>query len=547
MTTPRTEGERARYGNFARSSSVERYVAAAALTIVGMAAVLVFQRRVPDGLVYGVCVAICARYLGTGPSLLASALSVIAIDLTTLPPLGSIELTHPEEPAYLLVFVVLVLVISGMTHSMRAAQASAERVATRAIGLREVTTAFAAAALPKDVAHIVLSQGLALTGATSGILVLVDGYELRVLDWIRPKRNPSDGPPRVTLDGDGPLARTLRERKPIWIASRDDFRVRFPHAYARLSPDSSAAAFLALPLMHGEALVGGLVMGFPSTAAFDAVDETFATLLAQSVGSALDRARTFELERKGRREAETMAHAREEVLGVVAHDLRNPLGVVGAALEMLGEWNLSHEERNKLIASASRAVKQMNRLIGDLLDVMRLETGHLTLDLEDVPVATLLNDAADSVKHVALQNNITLAVDPPDKMVTVRADRGRLAQALANLLGNAIKFTPKGGHVELRSRQDGRAAVVIEVADTGPGIPPEGLPHLFDRFWQGRRADRRGVGLGLPITKGIIEAHGGRIWVDSEVGHGSRFCFTLPLSVRQAESSREAVAAVHSA
>ena len=517
--------------------TVERYAAAAGLTLVGLVATVLFQRLrgVPDAFVFAAIVAVSARFFGTGPGLLASGLSIVAIDLTVLPPLGSIELTHPEELPYVAVFVVLVLVINGTTHSMRVAQSSAEAVASRATRLLEVTTLLSEATTTRDVARVVIGHGLDMTEATSGLVGVMDGNTLRVLDW-RTSAAGASGPfPTITIDGDGPLAEALRRREPVWVESREHFRERFPKAFQRLPLDNRANAFVALPLLHGEELVGGFVMGFVALSAFGATDKTFAQLLAQSVGNAMARARTFEREQAGRRDAETMARAREEVLGVVAHDLRNPLGVVGSAVEMLRE-DLTQQEREKFLTVATRSLHQMNRLIGDLLDVMRLETGHLSLDTEIVPVTTALEEAGESIKHVAVERGITLAVARPETSLRVRADRGRLAQVFGNLLGNAIKFTPKGGRVELRSWQkDGDVA--FEIADTGPGVSREAQTHLFDRFWQERQSDKRGVGLGLPIAKGIVEAHGGRIWVDSEPGKGSRFCFTLPAVTSEKQGS----------
>jgi signal transduction histidine kinase len=224
-----------------------------------------------------------------------------------------------------------------------------------------------------------------------------------------------------------------------------------------------------------------------------------------------------------------MAHAREEVLAVVAHELRNPLGVAQSAIQMLGEVELAAAGKERLVGAGTRALNQMSRLIGDLLDVMRMETGHLALDSEELSVASVLAQSEESARHLAAARNIDVAVQPGDPALRVRADRGRVAQVFGNLLGNAIKFTPDGGHIGVRAWRDGDDAV-FEVADSGSGVEPENLSHLFDRFWQAKESDGRGVGLGLPITKGIVEAHGGRIWVESEVGKGSRFRFTLPIA-----------------
>ena len=341
-------------------SDVERYLAAAALTAVAYAITLLFQQfyGIPDALVFAAAVALSARFFGTGPSLLASALAIVIMDFTILPPRGSVELTHPEEIVYVALFAVLVLIISGTTHSLR--------------------------------------------------------------------------------------------------ESRE----------------------------HAEALAAS---------------------------------------------AEKVARTREEVLGIVAHDLRNPLSVMQSTLAMLQEPGLSDGNRAKLLAVGERSARQMGRLIGDLLDITRLETGHLSLEAEPIAANALLGEVAETLRPLAAERGISLSVLPAGDSLRARADRGRVAQVLGNLVGNALKFTPRDGRVDLKARRAG-SEVILEVDDTGPGIPREDQSHLFTRFWQARKSDGRGVGLGLTIAKGIVEAHGGRIWVESEPGRGSRFCFTLPVA-----------------
>jgi signal transduction histidine kinase len=481
---------------------------------------------VPDAMVFAATIALTARFFGIGPSLVASALSIAAIDYTILAPLGKLEFNHPEESADLIVFVVLSLVISGTTHSLRVARAKSEQLASRANRLLDVTTRLAEAELPADVARVMIGQGLEVAEAVSGMIGIVSGNELRVIER-RTTRRDDTLTPTLSLDADTPLAEAMRRREPVWVESREEFRRQFPTAHERLLSDSEASAFLALPLMHGDELVGGLVLGFRASSAFGATDQAFARLLAQSAGSALARACTLERERDGRLEAETMARARQEVLGVVAHDLRNPLGVVSSTVQMLAELDLPAPERKKLIGAGKRAVTQMNRLIGDLLDVMRIDSGRLMLEIEDLPITTVISHAEENVQHLADERNIALTFEQSDLDLNANIDRSRLIQVLGNLLGNAIKFTPPGGNVSLRAWRNGDDAV-FEVADDGPGIPPADQAHLFDKYWQARANDRRGVGLGLAISKGIVEAHGGHLWVESEPGMGSRFYFIIP-------------------
>ena len=406
-----------------------------------------------------------------------------------------------------------------------AANTAALWAATR---LLEVTTLLGEAATVSDIARIVIEHGLDVTEASSGLLGVMDAGAFRVVEWRTPETAAANDP-CVACAGasDGPLAEALRKREPVWLESRARFRQLYPTAFDCLPRDSRARAFVALPLLHGDELVGGLLMGFHKRSALSATGRTFAQLLAQSAGNALARVRTFEREQTRRRNAETMAEAVEQVLGVVAHDLRTPVGVVGMAVQMLQEPNLTVAEREKFLGAARRGLRQMNRLVGDLLDVIRLKTGHLALETEVVRVATALDEAAECVQKVASARALILSVEHPTLTLRVRADRGRLAQVLGHLLDNAVKFTPQGGRILLRARGNADE-VVFEVADTGPGIQAGVQSHLFDRFWQVPEADRLAVGLGLPIAQAIVETHGGRIWVESEPGKGSRFYFTLP-------------------
>jgi signal transduction histidine kinase len=179
-----------------------------------------------------------------------------------------------------------------------------------------------------------------------------------------------------------------------------------------------------------------------------------------------------------------------------------------------------------------RSGERMNHLIQDLLSVTTIEAGRLSIAPRKVSVHDLLEDAAQTLEAIAREKSLTLSFDSAattaSQLPAVRADPGRVQQIFSNLVGNAVKFTPAGGSITLSAvRGDGK--VQFSVTDTGPGIPPAQIPRLFGKFWQAKRGDGRGVGLGLAIARGIVEAHGGTITVESEVGRGSVFTFALPL------------------
>jgi signal transduction histidine kinase len=181
----------------------------------------------------------------------------------------------------------------------------------------------------------------------------------------------------------------------------------------------------------------------------------------------------------------------------------------------------------------------MNRMIGDLLDATRLQAGRLSLDLANIDACKIVREAQETLAAAAAERRIELRSRAPDRECWVRADEGRLLQVIGNLVGNALKFTSEGGHVTLSAVPE-ESEVVFRVSDDGPGIPPEHQAHLFDSFWQARTGDRRGVGLGLSITKDIVNALEGRLWVESTVGVGSTFAFALPLVQRRDRSEYSA-------
>jgi signal transduction histidine kinase len=341
----------------------------------------------------------------------------------------------------------------------------------------------------------------------------------------------------ISISSGYTLAHAVRTGEALWFGSLEEMRQRFPWAAERLRNASSRQAQASIPLIHRGETIGGLVLSFAEPTALGAVDHAFTLLLAQATAAALQRARSYDVEREKRHEAEILARAREDVLGVVAHDLRNPLHLIGMTVELVAEPEQPPERREQLLGVIGRACAQMNRLIGDLLDSVRLQTGRLSLEAEAVDAREIIRQAEESFRSTAESRRITLRTSVPDDAVVVRADSGRVQQVLGNLVGNALKFTPAGGTVVVSARPaDGAPEVEFDVADDGPGIPPENLDRLFDRFWQARKGEKGGVGLGLAIAKGIVEAHGGHIAVRSQPGVGTTFAFTLPVVERVAGS-----------
>jgi signal transduction histidine kinase len=261
------------------------------------------------------------------------------------------------------------------------------------------------------------------------------------------------------------------------------------------------------------------------------------TLLARSIRYAMERKR-FDRERlhllasekAARERAEAALRARDDVLHVVSHDLGNSLSaiVVNASflIRTLPEDDAGVRTR---IAGIRDLAKQMQRLRQDLLDVASIEAGRLSLEPGEVRVGELLEALHERFEPLAAEKEISLLAENRTGELTISADRERLLQALGNLLGNAVKFTPPGGTVTVQAEREG-GLVHLRVHDTGPGIAPGSLPRVFDRFYTERAGNPRGTGLGLAIARGLAEAHGGRIGAESVEGKGSTFSITVPVS-----------------
>jgi signal transduction histidine kinase len=239
----------------------------------------------------------------------------------------------------------------------------------------------------------------------------------------------------------------------------------------------------------------------------------------------------FEVERQRLghmyRAAQSAVQAREEVLHMVAHDLRNPLSTIGMTAELLIEMPVTEEQRQKHARTIARCGKSMNSLIQDLLDFARLEAGRIRVEPVATEVDDLLEQVVELMQPIASAADVRFSVSGGSEVPPVSVDRERVARVFSNLIGNALKFTPPGGRVDVRTQLAGEE-VRFSVADNGPGIPPERVSQIFESFWQANQDDRRGIGLGLAISRHIIDAHGGRIGVQSEVGGGSEFWFTVP-------------------
>lgn len=333
--------------------------------------------------------------------------------------------------------------------------------------------------------------------------------------------------PSAVLTKYHPMMRVLATGHPVLEVqvTPELIQASFVHEAQRQTVRALAPlSYICVPLLgsgKGKPL-GVLTLATASSGRrYDVADLALAADLSRRAALVVEHARLFH-------EAEQATRARDEILAVVAHDLRNPLNtVMMAAGLMLETSSPERPAERRQVEIVRRAADRMNRMIQDLLDVKRMESGRLGLEPKPETVAGLVGDTIEMLRPLAEGSSIRLESHVAPNLPRVLADATRISQVLSNLVGNAVKFTPREGVITITA--DGLDAEVrFSVIDTGAGIPAEQLPHIFGRFWQARTSDRRGIGLGLAIAKGIVEAHRGRIWVESSVGLGSTFYFTLP-------------------
>jgi len=305
------------------------------------------------------------------------------------------------------------------------------------------------------------------------------------------------------------------------LMAHDDARLVKPDELGSVAPleTRQQLALYCLPLSNSERFLGLVYLGFSSATRFPEGFEQLAISLAPRVAASIVRQQGVDILRQA-------IASRDDVLSVVAHDLRNPISVISLAANSLHQ-RVNDPSVRRTVERIIRAAQRGDHLIRDLLDASAIEDGRFVIEKRPLETANAILAAIESQQSLAATASMILATDLSPELPSIEGDEERLLEVLENLIGNAVKFTGAGGTV-LVGASYRENEVLVWVKDTGQGIPIEHLPFLFDRFWQARKRDRRGTGLGLTICKGIVEAHGGRIWADSAPGEGTTVFFTLP-------------------
>ncbi|HEX8795257.1 MAG TPA: sensor histidine kinase KdpD [Polyangiaceae bacterium] len=494
-----------------RTPHLELAGAAAAIVAVAASTVISWygfgHDELPDVvMIFLLGVLLVSMRFGYVPSLLSAVLSVIAFDFFFVPPYFSFAVTDLRHIVTFAVMLLVAVVISHLTNRIRSQADSARNSERRTASL------------------YALSREL---GVAHGRERLIEVAERHIRDVFGGARIAV-----LTPGAHGMLEPVFKEPGTIDPGDKDLGVAEWAWLHQRPAGKSTdtlpSARALFLPLKGARGRVGVLAI-YPSDATqLDDPDarqlvDTFAGL----VGSAIERTELAEEARKARLRVET-EQLRNSLLSSVSHDLRTPLAVVtGSTSALLDEHGPKDEKvRRELLQTAHEESLRLNRLVGNLLDMTRLEAGALRVQKEPQPVEEVVGAALGRMEDRLQGREVHTSI--PLDMPLVPFDPALIEQVLINLLENATKYTPSGTPIDVSARvHDGE--VEIEVADRGPGVDSRDRERVFEKFYRAREGEGGGVGLGLTICRGIVSAHGGRIWVDDRAGGGAVFRFTLPL------------------
>jgi signal transduction histidine kinase len=415
--------------------------------------------------------------------------------------------------------------------ALRSSETRYRALAARTSRLHGLASALSEAVTLHAVAHAVVQQGRNVLGATSGEVLCLGDDRTRFHTLYSDVSSRADEGSAQQYDAEPGLCAThvVETLKPVFVASFQEWQERY-HRSAALAADGGYVSSATLPLLVDGRATGALAFYFTAPVNFDDEYQALLISVAQHCEQALERARLYESAQRARAEAETANSLKDEFVSIVSHELRTPLNAMLGWTSMLQKGGLDAATAERALRSIHDNATRQARLVEELLDLSRLTSGRLALDVDDVDLRALLRGVVDSMIPAAAGAGLELELSTIPA-VTLRGDVRRLEQVFFNLLGNAVKFTPRGGRITIDARiVDGAAEV--RVSDTGAGIDASFLPHMFERFRQGDNTSGRrygGVGLGLSIAKELVDAHHGRIFAESAgSGRGSTFVVTLP-------------------
>jgi two-component system sensor histidine kinase KdpD len=493
-----------------------------ALITIAVAALGALAPGAHGSTLYIIGVLLAAARYGRGPAVVAALLSALAYDYFLVEPVHTFAVDRADEWLTLGLLLITAVVTGGLATELRRRAAEAEGRRREAVALHDLGQMILGQDDPERGLPAVAEHLRALLGAR-GVSISVADARGELVEW--------------AADGLAAAA-SAEERAAVEAAYRRGATI----GQSAVVPGRGAveAGVLLMSLRAGERGLGVLRVALGADAPRDrGGHERLISAAATQIGLMLERARL----RAEATDAEVLRRSdglKSALLSSVSHDLRTPLAAIKAAAGSLGQTDVdwSPEERRGFAAAVEREVDRLNRIVGNLLDVSRIEAGALRPRKELFPIGAIVEDVMARLQGAAADH--VVAVDVADELPPLPVDYVQIDQVLSNLVENAIRHTPPGTAIRVSARCEGDH-VRVSVVDDGPGLPAHAIGRVFEKFyrWEARPGERpRGSGLGLTVAKGLVEAHGGRIWVESAPGAGTAFHFTLPLASEAAPVAR---------
>ena len=479
-------------------------------------------------MVYLLVVLAAAAGFGMGPAILASLAAFVAFDWFFIEPIHTFAVADPAEWLALLLLLVAAVITGGLASELRHRAQVAEQREREAAVLYDVVRLMAEMDVGQALQLVAerLRQELSVE-AVGFDLVETGKTPMRIVAGMsdvlpEPQSSPS-GVAEVLTKGMAPT-RDHPAKPGRWVRVIPPYR-----GFAANRGDHQHVH--AVPLESQDQRVGVLYLAHPKeTPEFSPADDRLLSAVAGQVGLAVER-RRLRLEATS---AEVLRHTdalKTALLNAVSHDLRTPLASIlasaGALLQLEVEW--SDDEKRDFAVAIEYETRRLNQLVGNLLDLSRIEAGNLLIEKGWYDLSVLVDEVLGRLRPLTRQH--TVAVHIPEGLPPVQLGYVEIDQVLSNLVENATKYAPAGTDITISAARSGND-LQVEVSDQGPGIPPEALSRLFEPFYRvkGEGPQPRGSGLGLGVAKGLVDAHGGRIWAENRPGGGASFVFTLPMA-----------------
>ena len=504
------KGQRKRRWHLAGESSLWQY--GAGLAVVGVCTgfnALLYTHVLPQALalIYLLGVVLLAFGVGRGPTLATATASALLWDYFFLPPRFSFRMEHVEDEMMFGMYFVVALVLGQFASRVRWQERAERRREERSTALYLLTSDLADAADVDEVAQRLVRQ-------------VAQAFKAKVAVLLR--------------ESGGSLARTAHRASTFPVSEKEQsvaaWAFRFGKAAGRFTDNLPSAAAIYMPLQTNRAPVGVLGVALEGDQQPTLEQRDLLNAYARQAALVLDRLRLDGESQQAQLLAESEKLSKA-LLNSISHELRTPISAITTAASALVDSKTPAALRDTLAHEIQESAGRLNRLVSNLLDMTRLESGNVKPRLDWCDVADLIDVSLRQNERELSHHHVALSLQQP--LPLVRMDFVLIEQALNNLLLNAAHYTPPGTTVEVKASATAEE-MTISVADRGPGLPPESLPHVFDKFYRAPGAPAGGTGLGLSIVKGLVEAHGGRVEARNRPGGGAEFSIHLPMAANPA-------------